>query len=181
MPQSGVLKSLSAAPYTPFLAAQSKIFREDYRYMKVILTKDHHELGINGSVVDVSEGYARNYLLPNALAVNATKNVVAHYDNRKKAIAKKEAAKRERAREQAAKIGEMTLTVDAKVGEEGRLYGTVTTKDIAQLLKDQHQVEVDRKQIEIPHAIKNVGDHSVNVKLHPEVSAQLRVTVQAEA
>lgn len=149
--------------------------------MKVILTKDHHELGVNGSVVDVSEGYARNYLLPNAMAVQATKNVVAHYDERKKARAKKEATIREKARELAAKIGEMNIVVNAKVGEEGRLYGTVTSKEVAQHLADQHSIEVDRKQIEIPHAIKAVGDHSVNIKLHPEVSTQLRVTVQAEA
>lgn len=149
--------------------------------MKVILTKDHHELGVNGSVVDVSEGYARNYLLPNAMAVQATKNVVAHYDERKKARAKKEATIREKAREQAAKIGELNIVVNAKVGEEGRLYGTVTSKEVAQHLADQHGIEVDRKQIEIPHAIKAVGDHSVNIKLHPEVSTQLRVTVQAEA
>ncbi|MEZ0371743.1 MAG: 50S ribosomal protein L9 [Candidatus Sericytochromatia bacterium] len=149
--------------------------------MKVILTKDHHELGVNGSVVEVSEGYARNYLLPKQMAVQATKNVIAHYDERKKARANKEAAIRERAREQAAQIGELTLTVNAKVGEEGRLYGTVTTKEIAAQLAEQHKIELDKKQIEIPHAIKNVGDHTVNIKLHPEVSAQLRVTVQADA
>lgn len=149
--------------------------------MKVILTKDHHELGINGSLVDVSEGYARNFLIPNSLAVIATKNVMTHYEDRKKARANKEAAIRERAKELAAKIGELSLTVNVKVGEEGRLYGTVTTKDVAQHLAEQHQLEVDKKQIEIPHAIKAVGDHNVNIKLHPEVSAQLRVTVQADA
>lgn len=149
--------------------------------MKVILTKDHHELGINGSLVDVSEGYARNFLIPNSLAVIATKNVMTHYEDRKKARANKEAAIRERAKELAAKIGELSLTVNVKVGEEGRLYGTVTTKDVAQHLAEQHQLEVDKKQIEIPHAIKAIGDHNVNIKLHPEVSAQLRVTVQADA
>lgn len=149
--------------------------------MKVILTKDHHELGINGSVVDVSEGYARNYLLPNHMAVQATKNVVAHYDERRKARAKKEATIRENARELAAKIGELNIVVNAKVGEEGRLYGTVTSKEIAHQLAEQHQIEVDKKQIEIPHAIKAVGDHTANIKLHPEVTTQLRVTVQADA
>ena len=149
--------------------------------MKVILTKDHHELGINGSLVEVSEGYARNYLIPNSLAVIATKNVMTHYEDRKKARANKEAAIRERARELAAKIGELGLTVNAKVGEEGRLFGAVTNKDIAQHLAEQHKLEIDKKQIEIPFAIKAVGDHSVNIKLHPEVSTQLRVTVQPEA
>lgn len=149
--------------------------------MKVILTKDHHELGVNGSVVDVAEGYARNYLLPNHMAVQATKNVVEHYEERKKARAKKEATIREKARELGAKIAELNVTVQAKVGEEGRLYGTVTNKEIAHHLAEQHSIEVDRKQIEIPHAIKAVGDHSVNIKLHPEVSTQLRVTVEPAA
>ncbi|PKL78649.1 MAG: 50S ribosomal protein L9 [Candidatus Melainabacteria bacterium HGW-Melainabacteria-1] len=165
--------------FKPILAAHSKFLRGFI--MKVILTKDHHELGVNGSLVEVAEGYARNYLIPNSLAVNATKNVMAHYEDRKKARANKEAAIRERAREQAAKIGELSLTVDVKVGEEGRLYGTVTTKEIAALLAEQHQIELDKKQIEIPHAIKNVGDHLVKIKLHPEVSTELRLTVQAEA
>lgn len=150
-------------------------------FMKVILTKDHHELGVNGSLVEVSEGYARNYLLPNQMAVQATKNVMQHYEDRKKARAKKEAAIRERAREQAAKIGELSLSVSAKVGEEGRLFGAVTSKEIAAQLAEQHKIEIDKKQIEIPHPIKAVGDHSVNIKLHPEVSTSLRVTVQANA
>jgi len=149
--------------------------------MKVILTKDHHELGINGSLVNVSDGYARNYLIPKNLAVLATKNVETHYENRKKARAKKEAAVREQARELAAKIGELTLQATAKVGEEGRLYGTITTKEIVQLLAEQHQITLDRKQVDIPQPIKVVGDHSVNVKLHPEVSTSLKVTVQSDA
>lgn len=149
--------------------------------MKVVLTKDHHELGVNGSVVEVAEGYARNYLIPNHMAVLATKNVLAHYEDRKKARAKKEADIRQRAADLGSKLGELTVNVAARVGEEGRLYGTVTTKDIAQQLADQHKIEVDKKQIEIPFAIKAIGDHSVNIKLHPEVSAQLKVTVQADA
>lgn len=149
--------------------------------MKVILTKDHHELGMNGTLVDVSEGYARNYLLPKQLAVVASKNVITHYDERKKARAKKEANIRDKASELAAKIGEMTITVAVRVGEEGRLYGTVTNKDIAQHLAEQHKLELDKKQIEIPAAIKMLGEHQVNVKLHPEVSAKLKVTVQADA
>ena len=149
--------------------------------MKVILTKDHHELGINGSLVNVSEGYARNYLLPNNLAVRATANVEKHYEERKKARAKKETSIRENAQALAEKIGALTLEATAKVGEEGRLYGTITTKEVMGLLAEQHQITVDRKQIEIPSPIKVVGEHKVNIKLHPEVSASLTLNVQSDA
>lgn len=148
--------------------------------MKVILTQDHNELGVNGSLVDVSEGYARNFLIPRNMAVRATQNVMAHYENRKKARAKKEAAVRQAAQDLSTKLAEQVVKATAKVGEEGRLYGTVTSKEIADILFKDHEISVDKKQIEIPNAIKYVGDHKVNVKLHPEITATLKVTVQAE-
>lgn len=148
--------------------------------MKVILTKDHHELGINGSMVDVSEGYARNYLIPNNMAVRATKNVMAHYEDRKKARAKKEAAILEDAQKRASELEQAVITIHSKVGEEGKLYGTVTSKEIAEILHRNHEVTVDKKQVDIPNAIKYVGDHIANIKLHPEVVAAVKVVVQAE-
>lgn len=150
--------------------------------MKVILTKDHNELGVNGAMVEVAEGYARNFLIPNNLAVRATANVVQHYEDRKKARANKEAAIRERARERAAQLEALSLRIEVNVGEEGRLYGTVTNKDVAQALAEQHNVEIDKKQIDILSPIKQVGQHAVSIKLHPEVSARLTVEVHgAEA
>jgi large subunit ribosomal protein L9 len=96
--------------------------------MKVILTKDHDQLGITGSTIEVSEGYARNYLIPHSLAVLATKNVQQHFDDRKKAVAKKEAAKLAKAQELGKQIEALTLKLTAKVGTEGKLYGACTIK-----------------------------------------------------
>lgn len=148
--------------------------------MKVILTKDHNELGINGSMVTVSEGYARNYLLPNNMAVRATDNVMAHYESRRKARSKKEAAVIEDANKRAEEMSKLVVTAVVRVGEEGRLYGTVTTKEIAALLHEQHGVEVDKKHIAIASPIKSVGMHSISVKLHPEISAQMQLDVQGD-
>lgn len=182
MEQAQSLLYLPDAPLRLFLAHFSSLIERNLVFsMKVILTKDHHELGINGSVVDVSEGYARNFLIPHNLAVRATDNVIAHYEDRKKARAKKEAARKEQAREMAGKFEALSLNAAVRVGEEGRLYGTVTTKEIVQLLEEQHQITVDKKQVEISQPIKQLGEHEVKVRLHPEVSAKLKVNVQAEA
>lgn len=148
--------------------------------MKVILTKDHNELGVNGSMVTVSEGYARNYLLPNNMAVRATDNVMAHYESRRKARSKKEATIIEEANKRAAEMSKLVVTATVRVGEEGRLYGTVTTKEIAALLQEQHGIEVDKKHITIASPIKSVGKHSIAVKLHPEISAHMQVDVQGD-
>ncbi len=148
--------------------------------MNVILTKDHNELGVNGSMVKVSEGYARNYLLPNNMAVRATANVMAHYESRRKARSKKEAAVIEDANKRAEEMSKLVVLATVRVGEEGRLYGTVTTKEIAALLQEQHGIEVDKKHISIASPIKSVGLHSISIKLHPEISAQMQVDVQGD-
>lgn len=148
--------------------------------MKVILTQDHNELGVNGTMVDVKEGYARNFLIPRNLAVHATKNVMAHYESRKKARANKEAAILQKAKDLAAKLEDQLVKAVAKVGEEGRLYGTITSKEIADILFKNHEINVDRKQIEIPNPIKLIGDYKVNIKVHPSVIASVKVNVQAE-
>lgn len=148
--------------------------------MKVILTKDHTELGVNGSVIDVSEGYARNYLIPNNIVVRATKNVITHYEDRKKALAKKEASARESAQAYADKLSQLTLKVEVNVGEEGRMYGSVTNKEIADLLKEQHNIEVNRRVIDIKTPIRSVGIYQATVKVHPEIVATLTIDVQGE-
>lgn len=147
--------------------------------MKVILTKDHDKLGISGSVVEVSEGYARNFLLPNQLAQVATSGVLKHHEERKKAIAKKEAALLARAQEKAQKIESHSVTIAERVGEEGKLYGTVTSKEVVQALAEQLQIEVDKKQVEIRTPIRSLGEHVVYIKLHTQVVAALKVHVVA--
>lgn len=148
--------------------------------MKVILTKDHTELGVNGSVIDVSEGYARNYLIPNNIVERATKNVITHYEDRKKALAKKESAARENAQAYADKLSQLTLKVEVNVGEEGRMYGSVTNKEIAELLKEQHDIEVNRRVIDIKTPIRSVGIYKATVKVHPEIMATLTIDVQGQ-
>lgn len=148
--------------------------------MKVVLTKDHDKLGMSGSVIDVSEGYARNFLLPNQMAQVATPSVLKHYEERKKAIAKKEAAVLARAQELAQRIEGLAVTIAERVGEEGKLYGTVTSKEVVQALAEQAQIEVDKKQIDIRTPIRHLGEHQVHIKLHPKVMAVLKVQVVAQ-
>lgn len=148
--------------------------------MKVVLTKDHDKLGMNGSVVDVNEGYARNFLLPNQMAQVATPSVLKHYDERKKAIAKKEAAILVRAQELAQKIEGLSVTIAERVGEEGKLYGTVTSKEVVHALAEQAKIEVDKKQVDIRTAIRHIGEHQAHIKLHPKVVAALKVQVVAQ-
>lgn len=148
--------------------------------MKVVLTQDHDTLGMNGSIVDVSEGYARNFLLPQNLAVRATSNVIKHFEDRKKAIAKKEAAKLDKAKAYAQELAQLSVNIEVRVGEEGKLYGTVTAKDIAAALSEQHQQEFDKKQVDIPAPIRQVGEHQVKLKVHPQVKADLKVVVAAQ-
>lgn len=147
--------------------------------MKVVLTQDHDTLGMNGSIVDVSEGYARNFLLPQNLAVRATSNVIKHFEDRKKATAKKEAAKLDKAKAFAQELSQLSVNIEVRVGEEGKLYGTVTAKDIAAALSEQHQQEFDKKQVDIPAPIRQVGEHQVKLKVHPQVKADLKVVVAA--
>lgn len=148
--------------------------------MKVVLTKNHDKLGMNGSVVDVSEGYARNYLLPQQMALVATPTVLKHFEERKKAIAKKEASILAHAQELAAKIEALTVTIAERVGEEGKLYGTVTSKEVVSALAEQAKIEVDKKQVDIRQSIRHVGEHNAHIKLHPKVIAVLKVQVVAQ-
>ncbi len=148
--------------------------------MKVVLTKDHDKLGMNGTVVDVSEGYARNFLLPNQMAQVATPSVLKHFEERKKAIAKKEAAILARAQELAKKIEALSLSIAERVGEEGKLYGTVTSKEVVHALSEQAQIEIDKKQVDIRTPIRYIGEHQAHIKVHPKVIAVLKVQVVAQ-
>lgn len=145
--------------------------------MRVILNKDVKDIGKAGQIVEVSEGYARNYLMPRHLAAEAT-------DSALKAVADKE--KRDKARadklkaemqEFAAKIAEKTVTLSAKAGEGGRLYGAITAKEIALETKKQTGFEIDKRKIELEDSIRALGYYDLGVKVHPEVTAKLRVHV----
>lgn len=149
--------------------------------MKVILTQDVDSLGTSGEVLEVARGHARNYLIPKNLAKKATPSIVKHYEEREKAIANKIAKEVERAQEEASKLEEKVINILARVGEEGKLYGTITNREIATALNEQHDYEVDRKKVVIPQPIKVVGEHEVLVKVHSRVKAKLKVIVENEA
>jgi len=148
-------------------------------HTQVLLREDIDNLGARGEIVRVKAGYARNYLLPRNLAVEATANNVRQIEGEKAALAKREAKERGTAELQASQLQKLTLTFERKVGEAGVLYGSVTSMDIAQELKDQGY-EVDRRKIVLREPIKRFGNYSVAVRLHREVTVELPVKVLGE-
>lgn len=144
--------------------------------MDVILREDVRSLGKAGELVKVKPGYARNYLLPRGLAYEATEGNKKRIEAETRARATRLAAERSGAEALAATLRGLVVTLPGKAGEEGRLFGSITTHDVAEaLLKLGHQV--DKRRIELEHPIKTLGDHMVPVKLHPEVVAEIRVSV----
>jgi len=145
--------------------------------VKLILQQEVKKLGKKGDVIEVSEGYARNYLLPQKLAIAATATNVNTAIQQKEAEARKTKRLLEEAQMYAAQIGKLTVQVTVKTGEGGKLFGSVTSKDIADALQAQHGVELDKRKIELKDSIKALGEYPVTVKLHPEISAQIQVQV----
>src|SRR5512137_581186 len=146
--------------------------------MKVILKENIDTLGHIGDIVKVAPGYARNYLLPKGLAVEATEKNAKALEHVKRQMAYKKDKALESARNLAAKLGELSVELLHKAGEEGKLFGSVTNMEIAAFLKDKG-FEIDRKTIHLVESIKHVGEFDVPVKIHPEVSATLKVKVTA--
>ena len=147
--------------------------------MKVVLKDDVKNLGKMGQILDVADGYARNYLVPRGLASEAnTKNIKA-LEHEKRIIEGKAKKVKNSAQELLNKISAMTFTIRAKAGDEGKLFGSVTTMDIAELLHKEG-LEIDKKKISLDEPIKRLGSYSVNVKLHPEISTQLNIQVIQE-
>lgn len=147
--------------------------------MKVILKKDIVTLGDAGEVVEVKNGYANNYLIPQGIALRATEGALRALDTERKQQAKKIEQQRIAAREIADRLQQLSLKVSAKAGESGKLFGTVTSGDIAEALKKEG-VSVDRRKISLEAPIKALGNYEVGVKLFMDVSATLKVTVEAE-
>jgi large subunit ribosomal protein L9 len=145
----------------------------------VLLREDIENLGGRGEVVKVRAGYARNYLLPRGLALLATKGNVKQVEAEKTALLKKTATEKSTADLQADQMKDVKLTFERKAGDEGTLFGSVTSMDIAEALKAQGY-EIDRKKINLKEAIKITGEYSVPVKLHREVSVNIPVFVVAE-
>ncbi len=147
--------------------------------MKVILKEDIKKLGNMGQIVNVTDGFARNYLVPRGLAVEAsTKNMKA-LQHEQKIIQEKAKKMKESLQEFSERLSKMTLTIKAKAGEEGKLFGSVTSMDIAEHLK-QEGVDIDRKKISLEEPIKRLGTHTVKVHLHPDISPQITLHVIEE-
>lgn len=148
--------------------------------MKIILQKDVKSLGKKGEVIEVKEGYARNFLFPKKLAIEANEKNLQLLKKQKNEQAKEEQKQLEEAQALADKINNIKLQLKVKSGEQGRLFGAVTTKDIAQELEKNHNLKIDRRKIELKENIKNLGNYQLNVKLHAQVNAQLNVQVIEE-
>jgi large subunit ribosomal protein L9 len=148
-------------------------------HTKILLREDVDDLGARGEIVRVRAGYARNYLLPRKLAVEATNSNVKQIEQERAALLKKEATERTHAEGQAAQLGALTLEFKRKSGEQGALYGSVTSMDIAEALKERGY-EIDRHRLHLREPIKRLGDVAVPLRLHREVTVELRVKVSAE-
>ena len=146
--------------------------------MKVILTQDVKGKGKKGQMIEVSDGYARNYMLPRKLAVEATADAVNTMRMNDKAAAEKAAKERAAALEISKQLREMTLTVSAKGGGAGRLFGSVTNQEIADALKAKTGITLDKRKIVISDPIKNVGTYTVQCKLGYEITAPLTVKIE---
>lgn len=148
--------------------------------MKVILTADVKGHGKKGDMVNVSDGYARNYLLPKGLAIVADKSAIGEMESRKSSAAFHKEQERQRAMQLAEQLKTAVVEFTAKAGENGKLFGSITAKDVAEQLKMQCHVVVDKKKIQLPDGIKVLGDTHVTVKVYPEISAEIKVRVKAQ-
>jgi len=146
--------------------------------MKIILMSDLRHRGKRGQVLDVRDGYARNYLIPHGLALVATAGNLKRFEHEKKKIEARHVAERDAAAGVASKIADVKITLAKRATETGALYGSVTATEIAMALAAKG-LEIDRRDIDLAGGIKSVGDHLVRIDLHSEVAAELAVTVVA--
>ncbi len=147
--------------------------------MKVILRKDFEPLGNVGDVVEVKNGYARNFLIPRKIAYTALKGNMRALEEEKRNLARKNQQELSNAEAVAAEMEKVSVTIHVQVGEEDKIFGTVTAQMIADALKEKN-FDIDKRKIEIEEPIKTLGIYSVNVKLHPSVSAKIKVWVVRE-
>lgn len=148
--------------------------------MKVILLQDVAGQGKRGEVINVAEGYARNYLFPRGLAGVASQGKLRELAGRKQANEVREHKIEQEARELAERLNNLTVMVKTKTGEAGRLFGSVNNKDVAEALVEQHKIKLDKKKLVIKEPIKQLGSYPVLAKLHPLVQAEITLEVLAE-
>lgn len=145
--------------------------------MKLILRSDQKGLGKRGDIIEVAKGHARNHLLPHGLAMEATDGAVSQAGAMRRARDLRDAADRDSAQTIASKLVSRTIKLTAKAGAEGRLYGSITAADVAHAVKEQANIELDRKKLILPDAIKVLGEYSVTAKLHSDVEFPFMIEV----
>ena len=145
--------------------------------MKIILLQDEKKLGKKGQTIEVSEGYARNYILPKKIGVEATSKNMNDLKLQKANEEKKAAEQLQAAKDLAEVLATKQVVVKIKAGEGGRTFGSVSSKEIAVAFEEQHGIEIDKKKIQLTESLKSFGSYEVNVKLHPQVTAKLTVKV----
>ena len=148
--------------------------------MEIILLQDVDNLGLRGDVVNVADGYARNFLIPRGLAVRAEKGAVRHAESLKRAHRSRTKAQKGEFEAIAARIIETPVVVTARAGEEGKLFGSVTAADIAEALSAETGVAVDRRDIHLDEPIRSVGTHEVTVHLYAELDPVITIDVRAQ-
>ncbi|MBO8159644.1 50S ribosomal protein L9 [Thermosyntropha sp.] len=145
--------------------------------MKVILTQDIKQLGRAGDIKEVSDGYARNYLIPKGLAVEATAGKIKEVEEKKKSQERQKMKELEQAKELQKKLNGKEITIKAKTGDNDRLFGAVTPKEIAEAINKEFKVSIDKKKIEIGEPIKHLGEYNLKIKIYPGVQAEIKVKV----
>ena len=149
--------------------------------MKVILKQDVHNLGKKNEMVNVSDGYAKNYLIPRGLAVAASPSAINEMKSRQNAEKLRKQSEQNEAKKLQERINGVSITFYSKSGENGKLFGSITSRDIAERLEKEYKIRIDRKKIIMQEAIKSLGTYEIEIKLHTGISATLKVTVEDEA
>ena len=147
--------------------------------MEIILLQDVKSLGKKGDIVKVNDGYARNFLLPKKLGVEATKQNLYELNQQKAAEEKRQRELLEEAKNLAKRLEELNVKLSIKAGEGGKTFGSVSSKEIAGAIKEQYGIDIDKKKLLLADPTKQVGSYTIPVKLHPQVTAQLKLTVEA--
>lgn len=145
--------------------------------MKVILLEDVKNVGKKGALINAKDGYARNFLFPKNLAIEATPTNLKNLENAKKLQEEKEKEIFEEAKKLEEELMKITIVMKSKAGENGKLFGSITTKEIAETLETDKGINIDKRKFELDETIKSVGEYSVKVRLHPKVVAKMNVIV----
>ncbi len=148
--------------------------------MIVILNKDVKGTGKAGDVVKVSDGYARNMLIPRGLATEATQGNIRHLEKQKAIAAEKKAEEKAQAQQQAEKIQKASVLIKTKAGKGGKIFGSITSKDISEALREQHGIDIDKKKFQMDAPLKQTGETGVDIKLYQDIIARLTVIIEAE-